>query len=142
MLASQCECARPVQARCVGDRTAAGPWQPVAAGKVDADTNRPTARPASPKPSNSKPIASGSRSPPPAGPRVKGIVYVVDGHVARIRGIDPNGTWQEDDRGFADVPVTRPLTDVEIAEGFPTLGLRLGADRPHVRGKIREYLPR
>jgi len=30
---------------------------------------------------------------------------------------------------------------VEIAEGFPTLGLRLGAARPHVRGKIREYLP-
>jgi hypothetical protein len=29
---------------------------------------------------------------------------------------------------------------VEIAEQFPTLGIRLGDPRPHVRGKIREYL--
>jgi len=28
-----------------------------------------------------------------------------------------------------------------VAEKFPTLGVRLGDHRPHVRGKIREYLP-
>ena len=74
-------------------------------------------------------------------PRLKGIVYVVDGTVARIRAVDPDGTWERDDRGYADIPLTPPLTDIQVAEQFPTLGLRLGDPRPHVRGKIREYLP-
>lgn len=73
-------------------------------------------------------------------PRVKGFVYVVDGLVARLRAVRPDGTWHQDDRGYADAPVTRPLTPVEIAEQFPTLGIRLGDSRPHVRGKIREYV--
>jgi hypothetical protein len=34
-----------------------------------------------------------------------------------------------------------PLTALEIAKQFPTLGISLGDQRPHVRGKIREYLP-
>jgi len=35
-----------------------------------------------------------------------------------------------------------PLEDnLQVAEKFPTLGIRLGDYRPHVRGKIREYLP-
>jgi DNA invertase Pin-like site-specific DNA recombinase len=80
-------------------------------------------------------------------PRLKGVVYVVNGTVGRIRAIDPDGavnpdgTWPRDDRGYADIPLTRPLTDIEIAEQFPTLGIRIGDHRPHVRGKIREYLP-
>ena len=74
-------------------------------------------------------------------PRIKAIVYVVNGTVARVRGIDPDGTWHDDDRGYADVPVTAPLTDLQIARQFPTLGLRLGDARPRVRGKLREYLP-
>ena len=75
-------------------------------------------------------------------PRLKGIVYVVNGTVARIRAVDPDGTWQRDDRGYADIPLTAPLTEVQIAEQFPTLGIRrLGDPRPHVKGKIREYLP-
>jgi hypothetical protein len=47
----------------------------------------------------------------------------------------------EDDRGYADIPVTASLTDLQIAEQLPALGLRLGDHRPHVRGKLREYLP-
>lgn len=74
-------------------------------------------------------------------PRLKGIVYVVNGIVARIRAVDPEGAWQRDDRGYADIPLTPPLTDLQVAEQFPTLGIRLGDHRPHVRGKIREYLP-
>ena len=90
--------------------------------------------------SSSRPTASGGPSPrPPA--RLKGIVYVVNGTVARIRAVDPDGTWQRDDRGYADIPLTLPLTDVQAAEQFPTLGIRLGDHRPHVRGKLREYLP-
>jgi DNA invertase Pin-like site-specific DNA recombinase len=74
-------------------------------------------------------------------PRLKGIVYVVDGTVARIRAVDPEGAWQRDDRGYADIPLTAPLTDLQIAEQFSALGIRVGDGRPHVRGKLREYLP-
>jgi DNA invertase Pin-like site-specific DNA recombinase len=81
------------------------------------------------------PIASTRR------PRVKAIVYVVDGVVARVRGIDPAGTWEEDDRGFVDAPVTSPLSEAQIAKQLPTLSLQLGDARPRIRGRIREYLP-
>jgi DNA invertase Pin-like site-specific DNA recombinase len=74
-------------------------------------------------------------------PRLKGVVFVVDGTVARIRAVDPDGTWDRDDRGYADIPLTAPLTEVQVAEQFPTLGIRLGDHRPHVKGKIREYQP-
>jgi hypothetical protein len=33
-----------------------------------------------------------------------------------------------------------PLDDLEIAEQLPTLGIRNGDERPHVRGKLREYV--
>lgn len=75
-------------------------------------------------------------------PRLKAIVYVVDGVVARIRAAEPDlSKWDTDDRGFADIPVTTPLTELQIAKQLPTLGLSLGDDLPHVKGKIREYLP-
>jgi len=48
--------------------------------------------------------------------------------------------WRFDDRGYADVPVGPPLTQLQIAQQLPTLGLTLGDQRPHVRGKIREYV--
>lgn len=68
-------------------------------------------------------------------------MYVADGRVVRVRSVDPDlSKWREDDRGYADVPVSsRPLTDLEIAERYPTLGIRNGDLRPHVRGKLREY---
>ena len=74
-------------------------------------------------------------------PRLKGLVYVADGVVTRVRAVQPGGTWRYDDRGYADVPLTAPLTDARIARQFPTLGIRPGDARPHVRGKIREYQP-
>lgn len=73
--------------------------------------------------------------------RLKGMVYVVDGTVTRVRAVQPGGAWQRDDRGYADIPLTPPLTGQQIAEQFPALGIRLGNPRPHIRGKIREYLP-
>jgi hypothetical protein len=60
---------------------------------------------------------------------------------ARIRAVDPGGAWERDDRGYADIPLSPPLTEAQAAEQFPTLGLRLHDPRPHVKGKIREYLP-
>ena len=74
-------------------------------------------------------------------PHLKGIVvYVADGTVVRIRGIDPDGPWEENDDGYVDAPVTAPLNDAEIARRLPTLSIRVGDPRPHVRGKIREYV--
>ena len=74
-------------------------------------------------------------------PRLKAIVYVVDGIVARIRAVDPDlSKWDTADRGYADVPVTKPLTELQIAKKLPTLTIALGQARPHVRGKIREYM--
>jgi hypothetical protein len=52
-------------------------------------------------------------------------VHVLDGTIARIRGIDPNSRWDDDDRG-TPTSLTQPLTAVEIAERFPTLGPHLG----------------
>jgi hypothetical protein len=31
--------------------------------------------------------------------------------VARVRAVQPDGTWDYDDRGYADVPLTGPLDD-------------------------------
>ncbi|MEV8612917.1 hypothetical protein AB0383_34190 [Amycolatopsis sp. NPDC051373] len=74
-------------------------------------------------------------------PRLQAIVYVGDGVVARIRGVEADlAKWDTDDRGYADVPFTQPLPDLQIAKQLPTLGIALGDHRPHVRGKIREYV--
>lgn len=72
-------------------------------------------------------------------PRLKAVVYVVDGTVTRIRGIDPDKDFTTDEFGVT-IPITEPLTDVQIARQLPTLDLRLGDERPHVKGKIREYV--
>jgi hypothetical protein len=32
------------------------------------------------------------------------------------------------------------LTELQIAKKLPTLNISLGEHRPHVRGKIREYV--
>lgn len=110
-------------------------------GKVDRDTNRRYGETGAgekvQRDADRKwwPIAEQRR------PRVKGIVYVVNGTVARIRGIDPAGEWIEDDRGYVDAPVTAPLSPEQVARRLPTLPLRVGDARPHVRGRIREYLP-
>jgi hypothetical protein len=54
---------------------------------------------------------------------------------------DAGGRWAEDDRGYAEAPVTGRLTGLQVAGRLPGLGIRIGDPRPHARGKIREYLP-
>ena len=110
-------------------------------GKIDPDTNRrydetgPDEKVQYEADSKWYPIAPTRRT------RVKGFVYVVNGVVTRVRAVEPDGHWHEDHRGYAAAPLTEPLTDIQLAEQFPTLGLRLDQARPQVRGKIREYLP-
>ena len=110
-------------------------------GKIDRDTNRRYGETGQSERVQLEadrkwwPVASARQS------RLKGIVYVVNGTIARIRAVQPDGAWHRDDRGYADIPLTPPLTDLQVAERLPTLGIRLGGQRPHVRGKLREYLP-
>jgi DNA invertase Pin-like site-specific DNA recombinase len=62
----------------------------------------------------------------------------------RVGGRPPKLTGPKLDqaqRMYDDGELTSPLTDLQVAEQLPTLGIRLGDARPHVRGKIREYLP-
>ena len=110
-------------------------------GKIDRDTNRRYGETGASEAVQFEADRKWFNIGAPQRSRLKGIVYVVDGIVRRVRGVDPDGTWHYDDRGFADIPVTAPLTDVEIARRLPTLPLRPGDQRPHVKGKIREYLP-
>ncbi|MFC0438034.1 recombinase family protein [Kutzneria buriramensis] len=109
--------------------------------KVDADTNRRYGETGA----GEKFQLDADRKWFPIAPsrwsRLKAIVYVVDGTVARVRAVDPDPSkWDTDDRGYADVPVSKPLTELQIAKLLPTLGLSLGDERPHVKGKIREYV--
>lgn len=81
------------------------------------------------------PIAPGRR------PHLKAIVYIAAGTVVLVRAVDPDQIkWREDDRGYCDVPVSAPLTDLQIAQQLPSLQLRPGTPRPHTRGKLREFL--
>jgi DNA invertase Pin-like site-specific DNA recombinase len=73
-------------------------------------------------------------------PRLKAVVFVVDGIVTRVRAVDPAGTWGQDDRKYADVPLTAPLDNTAIENDLPSLPMRLGDHRAHQRGKIREYV--
>ena len=110
-------------------------------GKIDHDTNRRYGETGQSEAVQLEADRKWWPIAPARQPKVKGFVYVAHGVVTRVRAVQPDGTWQRDDRGYADVPVTTPLTNLQIAEQFPALGIRLGDHRPHVRGKIREYLP-
>jgi DNA invertase Pin-like site-specific DNA recombinase len=110
-------------------------------GKVDPDTNRRYGETGAGEDVQREADAKWWPIAPARRPHVKAIAYVVDGTVTRIRAIDPTGTWKPDDRGYVEAPVTKPLTALQAARQFPTLNLHLGDARPHIRGKIREYLP-
>jgi len=71
---------------------------------------------------------------------LKGIVYVVNGKVARVRAVVAGGEWGRDEGGRVSVPVTAPLTAEQVAGMLPGLPFGLGSERPAVRGKIREYV--
>jgi DNA invertase Pin-like site-specific DNA recombinase len=110
--------------------------------KVDADTNRRYGETGASERFQLEADRKWFPIAPARWPRLKAIVYVVDGIVTRVRTVDPDlSKWDTDDRGYADAPVSKPLTELQIAKRLPTLGLSLGDERPHVRGKIREYLP-
>ncbi|WP_433153356.1 hypothetical protein ACQPZ8_20255 [Actinomadura nitritigenes] len=56
----------------------------------------------------------------PIARHIKAIVYVSGGHVARIRSVDSDPSkWRQDDREYCGVPVSAPLTDLQIANNSP-----------------------
>jgi hypothetical protein len=111
-------------------------------GKIDRDTNRRFGETGQNETVQLEADRKWWNIAPSLEQRLKGMVYVVDGTVTRIRAVRPGGgAWPRDDRGYADIPITAPLTNDQVAEQFPTLGLRLGDRRPHVKGKLREYRP-
>ena len=111
-------------------------------GKIDPDTNRRYGETGAGQKAQLEADRKWFPIAPARRPRLKAVVYVADGIIVRIRAVNPDpDAWNTDDRGYADIPVTGPLTEVQIAQQLPTLGLTLGDARPHVKGKIREYLP-
>ncbi|WJJ14651.1 recombinase family protein (plasmid) [Prescottella equi] len=110
--------------------------------KIDPDSNRRYGETGAPESVQIEADRKWWNIAPDRRRRLRAIVYVADGVVVRVRSVDPDLTkWgKNDDRGYADVAVSAPLTDLQIATQFPTLGIRLGDHRPHVRGKIREYI--
>jgi DNA invertase Pin-like site-specific DNA recombinase len=87
--------------------------------KVDADTNRRYGETGASEAVQREADRKWFNIAPVLRDRLKAIVYVADGVVSGVRAVDPNGTWAEDDRGYADVPVTAPLTELQIAELRP-----------------------
>lgn len=110
--------------------------------KVDADTQRRYGETGASEKVQIEADCKWWNIAPARRPRLKAMVFVGDGVVVRVRAVDPDlSHWRpDDDRGYADVAVSPPLTDLQIARQFPTLGIALGDHRPHQRGKIREYV--
>ncbi|MFE1472138.1 hypothetical protein [Nocardiopsis dassonvillei] len=73
-------------------------------------------------------------------PRLRAIVYVCEGKVVRVRGVEQGKPWGRDSRGYAVIPVTAPLTTEEIDRLLPTLGLGPGDTLPQTQGPSRRYL--
>lgn len=73
--------------------------------------------------------------------RLRAVVYVHDGVVARMRAVQANGQWEDLPGGlFSLAPVSQPLTAHQITSRFPTLEIRLGDRREPRWGLWREYV--
>ena len=116
-------------------------WRNTRPGKIDPDTRRRYGETGQSEAVQLEADRKWWHISPQRQGSLKGFVYVADGVVTRVRAVQPGGTWHYDDRGYADVPLTAPLTEAEIAGQFPTLGIRPGDQLPRVRGKIRKYQP-
>lgn len=109
--------------------------------KVDADTNRRYGETGASEKAQIEADRKWFPIAPARWSRLKAMVYVADGIVTRVRAVDNDpAKWDTDDRGYAVVPVSPPLTQLQIAQQLPNLSLALGDQRPHVRGKLREYI--
>ncbi|MFJ8747370.1 hypothetical protein ACIRL2_49565 [Embleya sp. NPDC127516] len=74
-------------------------------------------------------------------PKIRALVVVDQGVVARVWPVDPSRVWRERDGRVALPLGDRPLTAHEIATRYPGLGIMPGDERPMRRGLLREYVP-
>ncbi|WP_067694554.1 hypothetical protein [Nocardia jejuensis] len=73
--------------------------------------------------------------------RIRAVVYVHEGVVARVRAVDQDGRWEEpagDPRTIA--PVSDPLTPLQIDRRTPGLGIYPGDKRESRWAIWREYI--
>lgn len=71
---------------------------------------------------------------------LRAVVYVNDGVVARVREVPEHGVWEDLPGNFSLVPVSPPLTWVQLQHKFPGLGIQPGDKRETRQGLWREYL--
>lgn len=113
--------------------------------KRDPDTNRPYGETGASETTQRDADREWFPVAPARQPRVRALVYVVDGVVARVRAVARTaGQWTPDpDRPrFFEIPVGSALTKrADVVRDVPGIPLNIGDTRPHVRGRIREYLP-
>ncbi|MGX1811458.1 hypothetical protein ACWIGI_37525 [Nocardia sp. NPDC055321] len=69
-----------------------------------------------------------------------GVVYVVDGRVARVRALEPSGHWHEAGAAVSLAPVSKILSRKQIDELLPTLRMYPGDARAASVGASREYV--
>lgn len=73
--------------------------------------------------------------------RLRAVVYVIDGRIARIRGVDPVGEWVDLPGGAMSLaPVSDPLSVTDIDALVPGLGMYPGGEWPMTRGVAREFV--
>ncbi len=72
--------------------------------------------------------------------RLRAVVYVHDGVVARVRTLDPHAQWEDLPGPFSLAPVSPPLTALQIERKLPGLPLRPGDKQEQRWGTWREYL--
>ncbi|WP_433635480.1 hypothetical protein [Nocardia sp. CA-120079] len=73
-------------------------------------------------------------------PWLRGVVYVEDGVVARVRALDPRGVWEDVSDKVSLAPVSAPLTREQVEEQLPTLRIFPGEQRLAAQGSPREYI--
>ncbi|MGF6881720.1 hypothetical protein ABH933_001231 [Nocardia sp. GP40] len=85
--------------------------------------------------------AGPARVPADRRARMRAVVVVIDGQVARVRAVDPEGEWVDvEGTRVSLAPLGAPLSRAEIDERFPTLGLYPGDERRAAQGSPREYV--
>jgi hypothetical protein len=73
-------------------------------------------------------------------PWLRAVVIVEDGVVARVRALDPDGTWEDVTDKVSLAPVSAPLTREQIEERLPALRMFPGDQRLAPQGAPREYV--
>ncbi|MEV6071963.1 hypothetical protein AB0L82_35945 [Nocardia sp. NPDC052001] len=84
--------------------------------------------------------AGATRIPESRRDRLRAVVFVHEGAVARIRAIESGRRWEDLPGAFSLAPVSAPLSGPQIERMLPGLGMRIGDVPPARVGLSRQYL--